>query len=212
MALVDMFELKFTQAYGSIQDVLNVFHFLRHGDTVLAEDIGDAFIAQIVPLINDLQTASLDNVSVEVQSLADPFNFHTQAVTGVGDVAGDRYPTFSAFQLKFPRLRSDMRHGFKRIAGPVETGINGEVLGAAFVATLQALGDRLVQPLVRVGAPGTTIASYVIIKRIPYVTSGGKNAYRLPIDDTELAYYAPTSAIASELVTSQVSRRRSTTA
>lgn len=207
-----MYELKHFMAFGAVQDVMNVYHFEKLNPALDAEDLATRFNQQFIPGLRAIQTAGLDHLRLEVTNLDDPTDFYILSLAGLsGTVAGERLNTFTAYKVQFLRRRTDMKHGFKRWPGVAEADVNGEVIQSTPLAGVTAVAEQLVNGLDDQGEPPITLFRYVVIARVCVETSPGSGicvSYRLPENDLELEYYTPTQHNVSQLVTSQVSRRR----
>jgi len=212
MPLSDMYELKHYMAFGAVQDVMNVYHFERQSAEVNAEDLATKFAEQVVPGIRSVQTAGLDHLRLEARNLDDPTDFYIVSLAGLsGTVTGERLNTFTSYKIQFLRRRTDMKHGYKRIPGVAESDVNGEVISSTPLAALNSYADGLTAGIDNGGEPPVTLFRFAIIARICAEfnsTLGICVEYRLPENDLELKYYIPTQYNVSQLVTSQVSRRR----
>jgi len=141
-------------------------------------------------------------------NISDPVDFYDHAFTAtIGSrVAGEAYPPFGCFSLRFVRRRADMRHGYKRFGGLSESDVAGGYLQSGLVTAINTLKGKIVDPWVNPSLE--EVCNFCIVKRIPYVVEGsGKTAYRMPESAGEYISYFPTQAVLLGVVTTQNSRK-----
>lgn len=132
----------------------------------------------------------------------------TDAQTYLGLTVGQYLPKFNAASLYAPRTRGDVRQGRKRIGLISEANqINGtwEATFTPFLGDLATAFEQILSASV-----SGTIQTFtpVVVKRVPYVTSGGGTAYRLPIAGDPYVAAIATNWTYDEDVTTQNSRKR----
>lgn len=159
----------------------------------------------VLPLLADVLHTGAHVSRLYVKNLFDAALFQDRsynAATYPGEVAGDYAPDFVAISMKAPRSRTDMRHGYKRVPFVSESVISGMSLNVGAVPAYVALASALSTVIAQNG----NTYQPVTVKRIPYVTSGGKDSYRLPNSQAELVYNEAVYSV-QQTVTSQVSRK-----
>lgn len=202
MALEDTYEIRTTGTVLGVPFTI-IWHALRTSGTYAAADVVGAwhdtlFTTMLANMSNDVTM-----IQNEIKSLGNALDFYSYGLgpTNGGD-AGDTMPPFVAYDIKFPRLRTDMHHGRKRLPGvPEGSAVNG-VLSSTPLSNMQAFADLIVGDWEKVSAPGTAVANFIIIKR---VLDGA--VYRLPETNGELVYYTPQTAVVNPNLSSQVSRK-----
>lgn len=207
--LVDMYEVLHKHHIGQTQ-LLNVYHCERANSGELAGSISDAFQNSVLPTIRLFQDTAVVNDSLEIRNLDEATDFGSFSLTAaLGLRAGTETSDFLAGQVKFPRLRSDMKAGFKRY-GPInEADMTGNDLVVGTVTLLSNIGDALVDDWLAT-SDSHIVCNFVIIKRVcDVVVPEGDPCpqYRLPKTDEELTFYTPLQGIGMGTVRSQVSRR-----
>jgi len=209
MALADMFEILHKHHIGST-NLLNVYHCLRANPGEQAADISNGFQFSVMPSLRLFQDTQVVNDSLEIRNLDDPLDFGSFIlVADPGLRVGTETSDFLAGQVKFPRLRSDMKAGFKRY-GPInEADMSGNDLVAGTITLLDNIGAALVGNWLS-AIDAHQIANFVIIKRVCTTTPAPGDPcpqYRLPETDGELVFYQPAQGVGMSTVRSQVSRR-----
>lgn len=209
MALIDMYEILHKHHIGTTQ-LLNVYHCVRANSGEVAGSISDGWQNTLITIIRTFQDTAVVNDSIEVRNLGDPTDFGSFSLTGaLGLRIGLETSDFLCGQVKFPRLRSDMKAGFKRY-GPInENDMTGNTLLAGTVTLLDNIGTAIVGDWLS-SIDSHIIANFVIIKRICDTTPPPGDPcpqYRLPVIDAELVFYQPQQGIGMDTVRSQVSRR-----
>lgn len=208
MALSDFYEVIQTLTLQGVE-MKNVFHVMKLSPGFTAVDIARAYNETVPPLAAPFMSDAVTMTSLEVRCLDNPLDFGT---FNVGVPGGDTNPLvsrFVAYGVRFNRLRSDMRHGYKRWPGVTELGIQNGAVTAGYITLLNALNDALVATWYSIiPVNPTNICQYVIIKRVfDETTNPGSPFYRLPINDSELVFYRPLTYQTAAAVTSQNSRK-----
>lgn len=103
---------------------------------------------------------------------------------GTRAVSGDSLPTFLAGMIILERQNSRVRNGRKFIPLSLETDTAGSVMVAGTVTLLTTLANAMATNL-NPGAVDLFIPA--IVGRIPYTTSSGRTAYRLPTSQGEMS-------------------------
>lgn len=203
MALADVYELRVSgTVLGEAWNL--VFHALRANSGYDALDVVDAaYDTWNTALVNSM-TADVTLLSYEAKSLGNPLDFYSVGLSVNGGVGSSlTVSPFLAATVRFTRLRTDMNHGYKRIPGIGEDFISDGVLSGTQFTNIGSWAALLVSNWENASAPGTSVANYIIVKR---VLDAGK--YRLPETDGELIYYQPASYVVSPYVSTQNSRKR----
>lgn len=203
MALSDVYEVRWT---GTIfAETCNlVFHALRTGTSFLAADVAQASWDSLGDTILPVSTAELIWTQISARNIGDPTDFTELSLgTTGGTHAGSAFSPYASFTIRFPRKRSDMHHGYKRIPGVAEASVTNGRIESVDVTRLNALGADIIDGWFKSSAPGTDVCNYIVVKRI--LKPNG--TYRLPETDGELVYYQPTAYNVLSRVTTQNSRR-----
>lgn len=202
MALSDVYELRCSgEILGENWNL--VWHMLRTDSLYDAEDMKDAWTRNIYQLLLNCMTADVTLTEISARNLGDPLDFYSAGAAGTGalGVTATISP-FATATIKFPRRRTDMHHGYKRIPGVDESYVSEGVISGAQLTALQALGAEAVTDWDLTANPGVPVANYIVVKR---VLDGG--VYRLPKTDGELVHYAPNSYVVNTFLTTQNSRK-----
>lgn len=189
MALGDIYQIKLNQRFGGT-DMLNVFYYVSNDATIDANSLGQPFFNVIVLNLVPWVYQGVDYVGAEIENLFDPVDFGGYTFATQGQKAGNVLPNFVAMSYRMDRQRRDMRHGYKRFFGLIEEQVTGNGLNpsdASYQAILDMagyLGDNL-----NTSSAGPVDADPVVVQRVPYTTSSGNQAYRLPQSQAEAVYF-----------------------
>lgn len=202
MAITDVYELRVSGTVNS--EAFNlVFHALRVSGSFVAADVADACKDTALPDIIGMTSTSTIWETITAKNLGDPVDFAELSLgSTAGSQVGDTLGPFVAVVFHFPRLRSDMHHGYKRIPGVIETGQNNGVISGAYLTGWQAAAADVIRDWENLTAPGIPIANYIIVKRV--LDAG---VYRLPQTTGELIYYQPSSVVVRTNLSTQNSRK-----
>lgn len=209
MALADVLEIRAPSEIGAFK-FLNVWHVLRSSSSFDATKIANSFVDTVLSDILPLLTSSVEYTAVNVKNLGDAEDFVELPLTAkVGTRAGTNDPFFNVFTLRFPRLRTDMRDGRKRIGPTQEEAHSGNNLAAAYITDMDTLGTSMIGAWEETASPGVTVCRYIIVKRVcdAFDAAGKCTKYRLPETDGELIFYQPISRVSESTVRSQTSRK-----
>jgi len=209
MAIGDLFEVLHKHSIGQTQ-LLNVYQVERANSGENAATVSDGFQNDILPVLRLFQDNQVVNDSLEIRNLGDALDFGSFSLgSAPGLRAGTETSDFMAGSVKFPRLRSDMKAGFKRY-GPINEGdMDGNDLVAATITLLNNIGAALVADWTS-SIDSHVICNFIIIKRVcDVVVPEGTPCpqYRLPKPPEVPVFYTPTQGLALATVRSQVSRR-----
>lgn len=212
MAIADFWEIKDNYAAGTKQ-MLNVYHVKRILVGANATDVGQAFIDTI--LIGDLLFMQDNGVSrsvVEVRNLGTVTDFtEIDSSAHPGTRVGEALPNFTAVGITLLRTRTDIHAGQKRYYAGVEADKDGNLWDATFAALIDGLATSLLVPWEKISAPGIGVCQLVVLKRFCVVAGQDPCLkYRLPLNSAEIDanHYVPISTRTEDLLTSQVSRKR----
>lgn len=209
MALSDMYEVVHEMILQG-KSVISVYHVERTSGIEVAATISDGFQTSILPTLRLQQNVALLNSLVRIFNLETTTDFGTfSLLLAPGLRVGDRSPTFIAAEVRYPSLDRDIRSGHKRYAGMQENDYTNGVMTVPALALVDANADATIGTWVS-SIDAHVICRYVIIKRICKTVdpvSGDCLVYRLPLDDTELKFYQPTSRLTNIEISSQVSRK-----
>lgn len=209
MALIDLFQLthKFT-AFGV--SMHNAYHAERANPGETAQDVNDAWVFTILPIIRLLQTVTFTNVEVVCFNLGDDTDFHTQAIGNAGlRAAASDSPSFLAAAVKFPSLIRGVHAGQKRFAGLQESDINSGNIIVGSQPLVTNIADALIADWLA-SADSHVVGNYVIIQRVcDSVPPPGEPCpqYRLPEGAEIPVFYTPNTHVLNTEVSSQVSRK-----
>lgn len=182
----DLFEVTLVGDYLG-QQVRNVFHYRYIGDALLdfvgAEEIANSFVSTFFGASGSALRSGVfsDQIfyrSLRVKNLFDVGEF-TESLFPTpfsGVTTSEGAPPFISVGYRTPWLGGEVRRGMKRFSGVAEAAYDSGVLNSFATAGLNSLRSALGSSLV-VDA-GQAVP--VIVGRIKYTTSDGKEAYRLP--------------------------------
>lgn len=207
----DLYMMTFKQTYGTGgKECHNVFSHLGETGSPTAAALAASFETELMPLINDIQTDTMKNVSLRVINLFSVTDFAEVILTGTGNAYGaaaETLPQFNALGYTLRISRRDVNAGSKRFAGIAEGASDrGVVVGTDILAKIE---------LLRIGL-GETLASEginyapVVIKRIRMDPDEDHETvwYRLPTSAEEADYGAVVAVSASPVIVTQTSRKR----
>lgn len=202
MALADIYETRWGWEFLGMEG-LTVFHLLRAGGGFTAADVQTALIDSIKTAWKNAVSTGVNFNVITTHSVGNPIDFvESDFGNELGTRAGEPMPPHDVATIRFPRLRTDMHHGYKRFSGLVEGDNESGSLSAGATTLFNTLGTEIISNLEKNANPGVTVANYVVVKRI--LDAG---VYRLPENDGELVYYIPTSRQVLTHVKTQNSRK-----
>jgi len=151
---------------------------------------------------------TLVSVLVRVKNLYNPAEF-SEYLDGTtpGTAVGQPSSPYDAFSFRTPWLGSQIRRGFKRLPGVPETYGSGGVIQPAVVTLLEGFEAALNTVYNLTLGSETLVFSPCVIKRVKYVTPGGKDAYRMPENPSEGLFNDTTSWQLMPNLTTQNSRK-----
>jgi len=208
MAIGDLLQVRLTIEDGGGKSYQNVFHYLDEigaepGDTAVQE-LGDAFesvvVDKLLPIIASVATVS----EIEVVNIFDPTKLYSKTVSIFGTDTNEIAPRFNAMSFRSNRGRRDIRRGQKRFGPITELASLGGAVNPLYAIPIGELEGALAETLV--SADLGDLYPPIVVKRIPYVTPGGRDAYRLPENLAEFEYFT-TAVWEVRAITSQNTRK-----
>jgi len=145
----------------------------------LGEQLRDALFNGAGALMATTSTA-LRYATAVVKAPQVPSVLAVVTIDQTGDVAGDYMPRFVSYSLSSVRVRGDVRQGTKRFGGVPESLVTNGVLSGGAIANLNAVKGQLGDVITGSVSGVSTDFTPIIVKRVPYTTSSGGTAYRLP--------------------------------
>lgn len=186
------------------QECINVYYFQQDSavDDPNAEDMANAYIGQILPIVVTIQEADVLHTEVIVTNLFNPSDTFAAAISepGVAVYGTELLPIFSATGFRLVGDNGAVRNGAKRYCG-MDEGVqdDGVITNGGFITQLEAVADQLAETLLHGIIP--TYAP-VIIGRLLVGSS-----YVLPDNLGDAVISNIVDAVFDTLVTSQVSRK-----
>lgn len=207
MALADVYQLVLTQTFAG-KELNNVFFFNRSDGAGGAGVLCAAFDSDYLPVINAMQSTGILNQQIFAFSLGNLSDFSTLPISGTGDLSGQALPPQDAISFSFKLNTRAIRPGGKRIAGiPESAQSGGQIEDAGYLDAIEDVRILLGTDLVG----GGTTYQPVVVKRVKTAIPGTtptEYTYRLPEDDDDLVLGGIVAVLTSDLVKSQVSRKR----
>lgn len=190
------------------QRVVNLVTFERNDATMHAADLVASYDAIIWQTQRLMLSTNFTMESLEAQSLGDPLDFHAAPPSNTAGVvsATENTSPFIALGVRFNRTRTDMHHGWIRFSGFREEAISGNVFTSTRLAQADVVAQRLTEFLLSPTLPPGGFY-HTVVKRVKYITPGGKVAYRLPVEASEYVAYFPTTYLVQSAVTTQNTRK-----
>lgn len=213
MAVNDIYQLQAFQNFGNSIDRLENVYFYRQVSAVgSASSLADAFTANMLPDLLDIQTDTIKYNRLVVTNLFTVSDFATvtyDTATGRGSAGGvnaDTLPPHDAVTFRLVRTSREIRNGFKRFAGVPELVQNrGVITEASYIALLETMRTTLAQ---NIGAPLSGEFDPVVVKRIKTVVPGQPPTYRLPTSAAEAVFSQFTDVLVSLEIRTQNTRKR----
>lgn len=187
MALNDIYQITLTQLYQS-EPIQNQLYYRAVYATKSASALLTEWWETFENLFNDLQTDQITNHLARCINLGDLGDFHELSLTGAGASVGeDTMPLHDCINFTKRLDTRAVKPGSMRVSGiPTIYTTEGMIIGETYTGQVNALRAAL-DDNVTISAETEEYAP-IVVKRVPYVTSGGKDAYRLPESDLELVY------------------------
>jgi len=216
MALSDFWVLVLKGTNGAVPTV-NVFQYMCNepfnATVEAAEELINAFILGVInsgdddDLNGSLFTTGQAWTEIEAYNLDEPTAFETRSIAYTGSLVAEQLPRYSCYGFATDRQRRDIKRGHKRFSGVPETHSNAGLIPTAIFDRLVILGQKLATTIDD-GEVGALTFSPAVVKRVPYVTSTGTNAYRFPEPGDPLAWFLPNEFVPYPNISSQVTRKR----
>lgn len=207
--LNDLYEIVYDGVWLG-QKILNVFHVERTTPVETAGSISDAFQNSILPILRLAQEDTYTSNELRIKNLGDPTDFGVFSLSAaLGLRPGEGTPPFVSAEIRFARRRNDMRNGYKRFAGWLESDMFEGVFAAAALVLLDNIGDAMIADWLS-SVDSHVVCNYIIIKRVCETTdpaTGKCLQYRLPKDPEVPVFYKPIEHLDFVSARSQVSRR-----
>lgn len=209
MALDDIYVIEDHQTYNGVEPLLNVYTYQRTDAAGSAVGLAAAFIQDVMLEIEAVQTTLVAHTLVRVYSLGDLTDFAETTLTDhLGNINSPTLPSFNAVNYTLRAASRAVRPGSKRYAGIPEADVTNDTITApAYIALLEALRVQLSDVIESPGDSSTYFP--VVVKRVPYVTPKGNDAYRWPQPGDTLVAPAITGALLNLKISHQVSRGNS---
>lgn len=176
-----------TNTLGNV--ALNVYYYKIEDtptDTYL-QGLVNEFMETVLTPFAATQTGNTTIVSIYAKNIfsGDEYTDSTPTpAAGTRTHSGDGCASFIACAIKLIRENARVRHGRKMIFVPLESDIVGNLFAGSFVTLATTYANSLDDSL---DAGGIDLFVPVIVGRVPYTTSEGKEAYRLPVSQAEMA-------------------------
>jgi len=181
-------------AFGNA--VINVFFYKADSGSGSAdsEELRAVWRSGVEGPMCDILSNQYGLLSIDTLNLFDNSDFENWITGSVidGNRTGEAAPNFVVVKFKSAKPTSSQQPARKAFSPLSENDINGGIVNSGTYSTtnLTALATVLGQDLV--GGAGS-IFTPVIVKRIPYTTTGGNPAYRLPASLGESVTFPATS-------------------
>lgn len=195
----DILQLVFRQRFLNT-DLLNVFYYqqmtVNSSPTETSPNgLMTAFMEDVAPSIAAIQVVGVTYTELECINLFDPDDLGSDtglSLPGGTVVAADVESPWTVFEFQTNRTSRNIRRGAKRFSGVSEAWLIQGQLDPTHTALVGAVSVALSAAIQAASLPGTPLFQPVTVKRIPYVTSSGSTAYRLPENAGESVEYVAT--------------------
>lgn len=140
------------------QEVLNVYYYKSDGGSGLqAEDLGDAFIDQMLPDIVAMQSNELVHTEIQVNCVTnlDDFHIHPLVTGNIGEFTQSVNDPFGAYGFELIRSTRATRNGSKRIGGVPDTVVTDGVISSGAITLADTLATTMGGNLIAGGADFT---------------------------------------------------------
>lgn len=205
MALADIYVLDLQQSFLN-EPLHNIFTYER-SSTGTAVDLINAFVEDILPLIEPMVSANIKFDGIKAYSLGNLGDLDEQVINEVGLIAGDMLPIFNAVNYTLKPASRAVRPGSKRFAGIVEAvQVNGVITDASMITAMENLRLVLQDPI---SDDDTAFWNPIVVKRVKYAVPDSdpvRYAYRFPETDEELVFAGLRAVSTTTKVSHQVSR------
>jgi len=152
------------------EEISNVFHFGRGTSFGNANGLATGFIANVLPLIQDIVSSAVLFTTVDATNLDDPDDTSSNLANVAGLRGIDLVSTFNAWGFRmFPSVGS-IQTGGKRFAGVTESDLSDRVATGLQLVRLAALATRLQTPFIQSLISYTpAIYSRIVVATIPLI-------------------------------------------
>jgi len=209
MAATDVYGVTISSGFtGQIAEQIYFYEQANSAGGSGASDLAAEVIATLIPLIADVIQTDVPFVNVRTVCLFNAADWDDTNIGGAitGTRTGQAMPGFVVAAFKSAKPTSSQAPARKRFGNLSESDVQGNGLQdvSGYFTALNTLATGLGAALV-----GASSATYdpVIVKRIGYVTPGGKDAYRLPATLGECVTFPAINWTWSNVVTSQITRK-----
>ncbi len=209
MALNDIYQITHDMTLFG-KTVISTYHVERSSGVEVAGSISDAFQNSILLALRLLQSDEVVNNELRIFNLGETTDFGTFTLgASVGLRLGLDSPRFISGAIRFPTRDRDVRNGFKRLPGMLESDYTDGVISAATLVLMDDIGDVLIADWLS-SIDAHVVCNYVVLARVCETfdpVTGKCIEYRLPDSDVELKFFTPNQRISQVDITSQVSRK-----
>lgn len=189
------------------EEMMNVFFYEKNDAAYTAEQLRAAFNVDVVENISPILNADITIERLRIINLGDLSDFDDYIYSSPisGEVAGARLPIKNAVNFTlYPSSRA-LKPGSKRFpAVPVSVTTDDYIDDAGYITALNTLKTALGAVIIEGGA--TEGFTPVIVKRAPYTTEEGNDAYRVPQTGDPLVYSAVKAVSVNLRISSQGTR------
>lgn len=149
------------------QKVQNVYYYSvgTVAGAPTLQDISDEFETQVINVLDDVQSDTLEHVTVFVDNLNSTVEFEEFAINSFGAQVSEPLPSFAAMTVRLNRTTKLTRNGSKRIAGITENLVLNGVLSLPG-ANRDAIEAALEMVLLAGTSPNDVDLTPVIIPRL----------------------------------------------
>lgn len=190
MNMLDLLELTLYQTYNSTVQVRNVLHY-RVGSVGTADETGltTAFIAEVLPLMLDVQHLTMEHQKMTVLNLTDNIGWADVDLIPdqQGVLGGEVEPPFVCYAFRKNRALRRVRSGQLRVCGVPEGAINYGLAGPLVEDDLDqlavALGETIIDgtggsyvPVIIGKNPDGTVRDFAGIESVEFVSISTQNS------------------------------------
>ena len=144
-----LFEIRLRQSLFE-QEIVNIFYYKddETGPNVGLSQIAIAFVADVLAVIEVMQSELLEGVDVRVRKLGGTVEEVQNIDTRTGERPGEALPSFNAWGYILNRTNIDIRNGAKRFAGVAEGDVDGNFPVSAIQVDLDNIAIALQATLI----------------------------------------------------------------
>lgn len=207
MALADLYLLVFKQTFHG-KPFENTFTFQRADSGSTAVDLGNAFIADVIPAIAPIQVNDVLYSELVITNLGNLGDNANVILSGGGSYGNDNaLPLLNAINYTFKPASRVVRPGSKRISGiPGIVVTDDFVTDATYIGRMNTLRGVFGAPI----SDGSQLFDFVVVKRVKEPipdTEPQKYSYRLPTIGETPVVSELGGVLVNTRVSSQVSRK-----